>query len=167
MIKRISSVALITLFLCSCPHNGAGPVGPTKTDPYAIARAVIQGAQLSLFVADGVFEQWALQQTDQEKVKAARAKYTHIRTAVVDGLRLALDAVNIAQQAATDPDLSKILLQADAAWQDLKALLTDLLGKTPVPPPPSSAPAKVVAKEKYKTFTVADLPVSFVPPKVK
>jgi hypothetical protein len=80
-----------------------------------------------------------------------------IRAAVADGLKLALDGVAIAEQARVDPDLAKILFKADAAWQDLKALLTDIFGK------PTTLPTKAVSK--YKSLTVEDLPKSLIPVK--
>jgi len=156
---KLVSLFLVMALLCGCPHNTPGPNDPAKPDPYATARLVIQGCQLSLYVADGVFEGWAAQQTDMEKVKKARAEYMRIRAAVADGLKLALDGVAIAEQAHVDPDLTKILAKADAAWQDLKALLTDILGKTTTPSTmPGAAPIS-----KYKPLTVADLPDSLIP----
>lgn len=150
-----SKAALLALFLLvGCP----GPSG--KVDPYITARAVISGAQMSLTLADGIFMQWAVTQTDPAKVKAATEKFNYIKLCVADGLRIANDAVNVAEAAKAPVDITKIMDQAEIAWKDLRVFLTDLLGK---PKPPASAPAKAVKAEKK--FDVSILPESLLPKK--
>jgi hypothetical protein len=147
-------VCLVPL-TASCPHNGPGPV----INPYSVARAAIQAAQLTLLVSDGVFDTWAAAQTNPVKVAAARAKYVKVRTCVADSLRLAMDAVAIAEAVGQKVDLAQILAQAEVAYQDLLKLLKDL--KSGPASTPASAPApKVELPELFEK-----LPPTLIPPK--
>ena len=111
------------LFLWACPNPTTG-----KTDPYLTARIVINQAQTAVALADGIFNQWLLGQADAVKAKESAAKYQKIKTGVANGLQLAYSGVDIAEQADEDPDIAKLLAQADTAWKDLSKLLGDLLG---------------------------------------
>jgi len=114
------------LLLVGCPNPITG-----KVDPYLTARTVIMQAQMGLSVADGIFGQWALMQSDKEKAAKAQETYLKIKTAIGNGLQLALDGVDIAEQAKKDPDVTKLLAQANGAWGDLTKFLGDLLGPVP------------------------------------
>jgi len=155
MFKRTTMVlACLVALIAGCPHNGAGPV----INPYSVARAAIQAAQLSLLVADGVFDTWAATQADPAKVAEVRAKYVKVRTAVADGLRLAMDAVAIAESVAQKLDIAQILAQAEVAYQDLLRLLKDL--KSAPTSGPTSAPAALKVPALFEK-----LPPTLIPPK--
>lgn len=149
MLKRIMLVGAV-LLIAGCPHNGPGPV----INPYSTARGVIQLAQIALTMADGVFEEWAGAQTDLIMVEATRAKYTKVRTAVADGLKVAMDAVAVAEAAGTEIDLSKILAAAETAWQDLRKFLSDL-----------GTPASKPALKGTLKLPVEKLPTTLLPVK--
>lgn len=156
---RLLLVAL--LLLVGCP----GPGG--KVDPYATARTVINSMQFSVSFADAIFNQWAIKQTDPAKVKAASEKYAYIRLLVLDGLQAALKGVDIAEQAKKDPDMTKLMDQAELAWKDVRVFLADLL-KTPAPPPPTTQPTDPALRAKLKlekVFGVKDLPETLLPKK--
>lgn len=157
-MTRKGIAALFTLLLTACPHNGPDVATPEK-DPYAIARAVVQTAQLSLLAADGVFEIWA-GFAEPAKATEARVTYTKIRTAVVDGLKVAMDGINIAESQKEGLDLPKLLAQAEAAYQDLRAFLGILTGGASSQPSPRSG-----FGAKYKAPAVQDLPPSLLPVK--
>lgn len=131
MMSRIMSL-LMAMACCAflismetgCPDPQTG-----KVDPYLTARTVILQANTALALADGIFNQWLLAQTDLEKAKKTQAIYEKTRTAVSNGLQLALNGVDIAQQAKEDPDVAKLMAEADKAWQSLSKFLSDLLGK--------------------------------------
>lgn len=107
---------------CVNPQTG-------KVDPYVTARSTISQAQIVVSLADGIFTQWAVAQTDQSKVTKATETYARAKTGVANGLRLALDGVNIAEAAKKDPNIESIGKYANAAWNDLYALLTGLIKK--------------------------------------
>lgn len=111
---------------CVSPQTG-------KVDPYITARATISQAQVVVSLADGVFTQWSVTQTDPGKVTKATATYARVKTGVVNGLRLAYDAVNIAEAAHKEPDMEAIGRYANAAWTDLYSLLSGLVKKENVP----------------------------------
>lgn len=95
-------------------------------------------------------------------MKKATEKFNYLKLCVTDGLRIALDAVNIAEQAKTAPDMTKIMDQAELAWKDIRVFLTDLLSK----PPTSQPVAKVVTVAKAeKKYDLSALPESFLPKK--
>lgn len=138
-MKRILLAIVAAMLLAACP----GPTG--KVDPWLTARTIILQTQTAVGLADGIFQQWLLSQPAGEKKEEAQAKYLKIKQTVMNGLRLALDGVDVAEQAKKDPEVGKLLEKADAAWRSLQQLLADLL-KTPAPP--ASLPAKAVAGKK-------------------
>lgn len=123
-MKKLILILVIALVAVGCPDPQTG-----KIDPYLTARTIILQANTSLALASGIFAQWLLGQSDSEKAKKTQAIYEKTRTAVSNGLQLALNGVAIAQQAKEDPDVAKLLAQADKAWQSLSKLLGDLLAK--------------------------------------
>jgi len=145
-MRKYLVLSLLALLLAGCPR----PVDPANpTDPYATARTIILSSQFALGIADGVFETWALGQDDTAKVSAARIKFGLARAAVSDGLQLALAGLAIAEQAKKDPDVPKLMAQAEAAWQVLRKLLADLWALTR---------ATSSTSQPSKAFTMADLP---------
>jgi hypothetical protein len=127
-MKRLALAMLAALFIWGCPDPTTG-----KIDPYLTARTIINQAQTALALADGIFNQWLLGQTDAEKAKKAQETYVRTKTAVANGLQIAYKGVDIAQQAKTDPDVAKLLAQADGAWKALSKFLGDLLAKGDTP----------------------------------
>jgi Rad3-related DNA helicase len=126
MRKLSLKLAVVALYVgvCGCP----GPnVGGTRSDPYLVAHTVINQASLALTVAEGIFNQWVYAQTDSKKVDKAQLTFAKVKTLVANGLKLAHDGVYIAEQAKKDPDVVKLLLQADNAWDDLRQFLGALL----------------------------------------
>ena len=152
MVRAVQLVVLLVAagMLAGCPNPATG-----KTDPWLTAKTIINQSKMGVPVADVIFTQWKLSQTDQQKVAEAEAKYVKIKLAVLNGLSVAYDGVVIAEQAKTDPDMSKLMDQAETAWQDLRKFLEDLLKK---PEEPASQP---VAKAK------TPLPTPTVQPVVK
>jgi hypothetical protein len=144
-MKRAALAVVAALLLWGCPNPETG-----KVDPYLTARTIILQVQTATALADGIFQQWLLGQPEGEEKDKAKATYYKIKTAVLNGLQLALDGVDIAEQAKKDPDLTKLLEKADAAWQDLQKFLTDLLGK-------AQPEAVTTMKAKLGTATGADL----------
>jgi hypothetical protein len=145
-MRKILTVLLFVL-LAGCP----GLTNCKGTDPYATARLVIGGTQIAVQSSEAVFMAWAATQTDMEKVKVALAKFTKIKAAVLQGLQVALDGVDIAQQAKTDPDIKKLMAQAETAFQDLRKLLEGLLAKPTtqlVPKDPKAVKAAPTELEK-------------------
>jgi len=107
-----------------CPNPETG-----KIDPYLTARTIINQGNVGVALAVGIFNQWALAQTDAEKVKKYSATFEKIKTCVLNGLQLALNGVDIAEQAKTDPNVKDLLSDANAAWANLRKFLEDLLSK--------------------------------------
>lgn len=124
-MKRAALAVVAALLLWGCPNPETG-----KVDPYLTARTIILQFQTATALADGIFQQWLLGQPEGEPKEQAKAKYLKIKTAVLNGLQLALDGVDIAEQAKEDPDVTKLLEKADAAWKDLQKFLADLLAPT-------------------------------------
>jgi hypothetical protein len=131
MIRYMFKPALCVLLggLVLGTHMGCPDPQTGKIDPYLTARTVILQANTALALADGIFNQWLLGQTDAEKAKRTQQIYEKTRTAVSNGLQLALNGVDIAQQAKEDPDVAKLMAEADKAWKSLSKFLTDLLAK--------------------------------------
>lgn len=159
------ALLLAAVLLLGCP----GPDG--KIDPYLTAHTVINQAALALPIAQGIFNQWALSQTDQEKVKAAKLVFEKVCTAVANGLKVASDGVDIAKVAKETPDVAKLLAQADMAWKDLYKFLDDLLAKgadgitvalAEGAAPPTSQPAAGVGV-KRSAVKVSKSPMSYLP----
>lgn len=136
-MKRILLAVMAAILLAACP----GPAG--KVDPWLTARTIILQTQTAVGLADGIFQQWLLSQPEGEKKEDAKAKYLKIKQTVMNGLQLALDGVNIAEQAKKDPDVQKLLAAADAAWKDLQKLLADLLKQPPASAPTGKPPLKL------------------------
>lgn len=150
---------LVALLLTSCP----GPDG--KINPYATARMAINGLQLSVSMADAIFNQAILKQTDPVKAKADSEKYAYIRLLVLDGLQAALKGVDIAEQAKTDLDITKLMGQAELAWKDLRTFLTDLLNKAPAPATQPTDPNLRAKLKLEKKFDMSNLPETLLPKK--
>lgn len=151
-MKKINILLLVislALALSACPRP-LDPNGPPAPDPYATARAVIQGAELAVLGADGIFE-IAMAFTDPTRVPELRKAYLKIRASVLDGLRLALDGVAIAESQKQGFDLAKLMAQAETAYQDLLKFIAGLkatpssmpkAGPPELPPlPPTLLPA--------------------------
>lgn len=146
-MKRLA-LALVAALLCwGCPDPQTG-----KIDPYLTARTIILQANTALGLADGIFGQWMLGQTNAEKAKKAQATYTKVKTSVSNGLQLALNGVAIAEQAKEDPDIKKLMVEANGAWDNLRKFLEDLLAKPEdaalVAVGPTAAPASQPATTK-------------------
>lgn len=122
---RRATLAVAAALLVGCPNPDTG-----KVDPYITARAIILQVQTAVSLADGIFQQWAVGQPSGEELEKTKATYYKIKTAIFNGIKLALDGVDIAEQAKEDPDVNKLLEKADAAWKDLKNFLSDLFAKT-------------------------------------
>jgi hypothetical protein len=160
---KLFPIFLVLVSLAGCYAKGPQN-GPPALDPYATARAAVAGAEITLYFADDVFESWAAGQTDLIKVAKARAGYVRIRAAVADGLRVALDTIDVAEKVHAGLNLGQILAQADGAYQDLKAFLNDLFSV------PASGPASraVLAKaSKHTPRLVSDLPPTLLPAGIK
>lgn len=121
-MKRVALAIAAALLVWGCPNPETG-----KIDPYLTAHTVINQASLALPIAEGIFNQWLYQQTDAEKAKKAQLTFAKVKTAVANGFKLAHDGVDIAKQAKEEPDVAKLLAQADTAWKDLYKFLDDLL----------------------------------------
>lgn len=134
------SMLIPFLIVTSCAHC---PV--SGSNPYNVARAVIQAAQLALNVAAGVFASFGS--------PSSQPQFIQISTAVADGLKLALDGVNVAEEQKSGFDLNKLMANAESSYQDLRAFLTALQGR--------SGPT---TKRGLRQFTVKDLPPTLLPP---
>lgn len=121
-MKKLFALAVFLLVGCPNPETG-------KIDPYLTARTIINQANVGVALADGIFNQWALGQTDVEKVKKYSATFQKIKTGVVNGVQLALNGVDIAEQAKTDPNVKDLMAAANEAWGSLRKFLEDLLAK--------------------------------------
>jgi hypothetical protein len=154
-----AKLLVVAFLIAACPGS---QVLPDTSNPYAVARAVIQSAQLSLYAADSLFGLWASRQSDPARVAAATARYQTVRAAVSYGLSLALRAVDLAEKAKAKVELAVILKDADEAWKDLRGLLTVVFGQSS---PPASAPASEPTRspDKWKLPTLDDLPTSLIP----
>lgn len=126
-------MALVAVFIVGCPNPQTG-----KTDPWLTARAVILQARNALPIADSLFMQWTFGQSDEKTVKEKSALFYKIKTGVLDGFQVALDGVDIAEQAKKEPDVTKLLAQANKAWADLHTMIGNLLGAKPEPVPDDS-----------------------------
>jgi hypothetical protein len=125
-MKQTILATVLAFSLTGCP----GPGG--KVDPWLTARTIITQTQTAMALSDGIFNQWKLTQPE-DKAKEAEAKYLKIRNTVLNSLQLALDSVDIAEQAKKDLDIKKLMEKANAAWADLQKLLSDLLGGSEQP----------------------------------
>lgn len=127
------------LLLTACPWTEKPVVTTPPKDPYVTARAVVQNAQLLVAAADGIFELWIALNPKMLDV-GVRKLYLKIKNAVVDGLRLALDGIAVAESQKAGFDLAKLMGPASVAYQDLLKFI-DGLKALPSAGPPTSAPA--------------------------
>jgi len=167
MMKKLILVVLVACGLAACPDPQTG-----KVSPYLTARTIINQANTALALADGIFTQWMLGQADAEKAKKAQTTYVRVKTAVANGLQVAYAGVGIAEQAKRDPDVAKLLAQADEAWKALSKLLGGLLGAgdpgvTVVlaagSPPASQPAAKGTVGSKTSALTTKSSPLNALP----
>lgn len=158
-MKKLIICLIAALFLWGCPDPQTG-----KVDPYLTAHTVINQVGMAVPIAQGIFNQWVYAQSDQEKVQKAQLKFNQILTAVSNGLAIAHNGVDIAKQAKEDPDVSKLLAQADEAWKSLYKFLDDLMGTAP---PKDTTPAEEGVGTKSLALSakspLADLPKSLIP----
>lgn len=125
---RSTSLALAVVVLLGLVIGCPGPGESTsKPNPYLVAHTIINQAGLALTVAEGIFNQWVYAQDDIKKVRKAKSTFAKVKTLVAHGLNLAHDGVYIAEQTEEDPDVARLLLQADDAWDDLRQFLGTLL----------------------------------------
>ena len=124
-MHKLCAVLLLTMVV-GCPDPQTG-----KVDPYLTARTVIMQSGVGLAVAEGIFGQWFMMQADKEKAAKAQETFYKVKTAVSNGFQLALNGVDIAEQAKKDPDVTKLLAGANEAWGNLHKFLSDLLGPVP------------------------------------
>ena len=117
------TLVLLAFLIMGCPDETG------KVDPYLTARNIINQKHLPIAVADSIFGMWCSKQTDQEKLKATQEKYQKIKAAVLNGLQVALEGVNIAEQAQKDPNLTDLMDRANDAWTSLRTFLEELLGE--------------------------------------
>lgn len=169
LFKMVMVLALLMMIPVEmgCPDPVTGQV-----DPYLTARTIILQANTALALADGIFGQWVLGQSDVEKAKKAQAIYTKSKTGVANGLQLALNGVAIAQQAKTDPDITKLMAEANKAWINLRKFIEDLMAAPMVQPPAAVATKTDTKKEalpiraKLKVIkkpSLKNLPKSLIP----
>ena len=145
---RKFAIVLLALFVIGCPDPQTG-----KVNPYLTARTVINQANIALSLSNGIFMQWLIGQTDAEKAKKSQEIYQKVSTGVANGLQIALNGVAIAEQAKTDPDITKLMAEASVAWDSLRKFLEDLFSKPEdaslveiaIKPAPAPAPTGEVA----------------------
>ena len=160
-MKR-SLAALFVLSLIACP----GPTG--KVDPWLTARTIINQTQSAVVLADVIFQQYLLGQPEGDQKEQTKAKYLKIKQAVVNGLKLAYDGVGIAEQAKTDPDVTKLLEKANEAWADLQKLLADLLKTEPTPASLPTGAKGIVSTKRYgPSYTQLREMLAKLPPKLQ
>lgn len=136
MIKKLSVAALLLCLLPACPRTPDATTKP-PIDPYATARTIILGTQLVVALSDGAFE-IAASFLAPDKVPAARGTFVKIKTSVVDGLKVALDAVAVAESQKQGFDLAKLMAPAEAAYQSLIKFILSL--KAPAASAPAATP---------------------------
>jgi hypothetical protein len=139
-------IAVLTFGMSACPDPQTG-----KVNPYLTARTVILQANTALALADGIFNQWLLGQTDAEKAKKANDIYQKTRTGVANSLQIALNGVAIAEQAKKDPDIKLLMAEANEAWGNLRKFLEDLLSKPEDAALVVLGPAKAAASQPTPT----------------
>jgi hypothetical protein len=141
-MKKVLLVMVCCSFI-NCAHCQV-------SSSYVLARAIVQCAEVTLSIARGIFEQWVNKQTDTTKVADARTKFEHIMLLVEDGLKSALDAIDIAEKLSTSIDVVTIMAAAESAYKDLRQFLNDLTSTT------------MPTATKERVFTVRDLPYALV-----
>jgi len=169
LFKMVMVLALLMMIPVEmgCPDPVTGQV-----DPYLTARTIILQANTALAMADGIFGQWLLGQADAEKVKKAQNTYVVAKSGVANGLQIALNGVNIAENAKKEFDIKLLMAEANKAWTSLRAFLEELF-KSEVP---TTQPAVKVAttdgvtairaklKLIKKPTALKNLPKSLIPP---
>jgi len=169
-MKRLMLAVLLALVAWGCPDPQTG-----KIDPYLTARTIILQANTALALSDGIFNQWLLGQADAEKAKKAQLVYQKTRTGVANGLQLALNGVAIAEQAKKDPDIKKLMAEANEAWGNLRTFLEDLLAKpedsalVTIASAPASQPVTKTSGEVSSTthaLTAKKSPLELLPKKL-
>lgn len=141
MIKKLMMLVVLATMVVACPDPTTG-----KIDPYLTARTIILQANTAIALADGIFQQWLLGVTDAEKSKKAQHTYVLAKSGVTNGLQIALNGVNIAEQAKKDPDIKKLMDEANKAWTSLRSFLEELFK----PPAPTTQPVAVAKKGEAK-----------------
>jgi len=118
---------LTVLLVWGCPDPQTG-----KVDPYLTARTIINQAGTAVALGDGIFNQWLLTSSKPAEDKAKiHSTYLKAKTAVLNGLVLASNGVDIAEKAKKEPNLVAIMGEADKAWDSLRKFLTDLMAGDP------------------------------------
>jgi hypothetical protein len=143
---RRAAIVTSILFLSGCP-------AAWKTDPWLAARTILNGVTTALVIADGIFNQWYSGQADMEKANKTRATYQHVRQVVTDGLSVASQGVEIAKTMKQEPDISKLMVEVDKAWKELRKLLDDLT--TPPPGAKTISPLKKSVDLLPKTLVLS------------
>jgi len=145
---KLALILIPVLTLQGCPDPNTG-----KIDPYLTARTIILQANTSLALADGIFNQWLLSQSDADKAKKTQEVFEKARTVVANSLQLALNGVTIAETAKTNPNMADLMKEANAAWVNLRKLLEDLF----VSPPDAAQPVpRVIAKNEVPVASPVD-----------
>jgi len=170
-VKRFTILLAAILFVVGCPNPQTG-----KVDPYLTARTIINQASTALALSDGIFNQWLLGQTDADKAKKVQQTYVKVKTAVANGLQLALNGVAIAEQAKKDPNLDDLMSKANEAWDSLRKFLTDLFAKpedaklvsgfSAKHTPTSKPTTKDGISSKKSAVTSTKSPVDYLPKKL-
>jgi len=122
-MRSLLCVAVLSVLISGCPGfmncNNTG-------DFYATGRSVVGAAQTTLSYADAAFEVWISKQTDLQKIADMREKYNQLKMTVLDGLKLALDGIELAAQAVTSFNIIALMTSAEKAYVDLRKFLADL-----------------------------------------
>jgi len=156
-MKRVS-LALLAFVLSGCPNPETG-----KVDPWLTAKTIINQSRLGVPIADTIFLQWELSQADEEKVARAKATYSKVKLAVLDGLQVAYDGVVLAEQAKTDPDMAKLMDKAEKAWASLRTFIEGLM-KTEEPATTQPTPkARSKPAFEMKEIDLSKLPKTLLP----
>lgn len=153
----------LALLVTACPPCPPPQTGP-GTSPYVIAKGVIYSGQLAVSLAGGFFNLWLSSRpatTPAEKISEYKTTYNKVSTSVLNGLQLALTAVNIAEEQGKEFNLVSLLAQAETAWQQLRQFLSGLGVNVPA----TSLPK--VSKPEAPVFNMSDLPVTLLPKKGK
>jgi hypothetical protein len=151
-MKRLL-ITLFVLFLFGCP--------PT-TNPYIAAKTVISSAQTAVSVADSIFENWVTSQPDKTVVESQRRRYAQLRLAVVQGLEVAYQSVNVAEELKAGMDVPVILQKADTAWSALRLFINEVFVKYPANIPLLNETKTGDGGAKIKTYTY-DGPLKLLP----
>jgi hypothetical protein len=99
------------------------------------------------------------------KIDKATATFTKIKLGVLNGLNVAYDGVVIAEQAKTDPDMAKLMNQAEKAWKDLRKFIEDLMKPSaPATQPVAGVKAlKLPVPTKVAVVKLEDIDLKILP----